>query len=69
MKADVGVFKEPSEGSVAVRSRISDDDGAQVGEFLLPGGQNLTEAEALARSIIDLAKTGYDVRKLMPDSM
>lgn len=67
MKVDVEVFQDPTEGSFSVRTRISDANGAQVGEFFLPGGTNLTEAEAIASSLIDLAETGYDLRKLMPD--
>ncbi|HPB50105.1 MAG TPA: hypothetical protein PLZ31_02585 [Myxococcota bacterium] len=67
MKVDVEVFQDHSDGSFAVRTKISDADGTQVGEFFLPGGTNLSEAEALARSIIDLAESGYDLRKLMPD--
>ena len=67
MKVDVKVFQDPSDGSFAVRTRISDADCALVGEFFLPGGTNLSEAEALASSIIELVKTGFDLRELMPD--
>lgn len=67
MKVDVEVFQDPSDGSFIVRTRISDANGAQVGEFFLPGGTSLAEAEALAHSIIQLAETGYDLRRLVPD--
>lgn len=66
MKVAVEVFSGPSDRSFAVRTRTSDAD-VQVGEFFLSGGTNLSEAEALARSIIQLAETGFDLRKLMPD--
>lgn len=67
MKVDVEVFQDPSDASFAVRTRLTDANGAQVGEFFLPGGTSLSEAEALARSIIQLTESGYDIRKLMPD--
>lgn len=67
MKVDVEVFQDPSDGSFVVRTRISVADGARVGEFFLPGGTDVSEAEALARSIIQLAESSYDLRKLMPD--
>ncbi len=67
MKVAVEMFQDPSDGSFIVRTRISDANGAQVGEFILPGGKDLTEAETLASSIIQLAETGFDLRELMPD--
>ncbi len=66
MKVDVEVFQDPSYGSFNVRRRIFDADGAQVGEFFLPGGTSLAEAEALAHSIIQLTESGFDLRRLMP---
>ena len=68
MKVEVRVFQNPGDSSYIVQTVIEDGD-VQVGEFFLPGGQNLSEAEALAHSIIELVETGYDLRKLMPDSL
>lgn len=66
MKVNVEVFQDPSDGLFAVRTRLSDADGAPVGEFILPGGATLSEAEAMAQSLVGLAETGFDMRKLMP---
>jgi len=66
-KVGVEVFQDPSDGSFAVRTRLTDADGTQAGEFFLPGGTDVSEAEALAHSIIQLAETGYDLRRLVPD--
>jgi len=67
MNVTVDVLQDLKDGSIVVWTRISDADGAQVGEFSLPGGASPSEAEALARSIIRLAATGFDLRKLVPD--
>jgi len=65
MKVDVRVYQNAEDSSYVVQTVITDGD-VQVGEFSLPGGNNLSEAEELARSIIQLAESGYDLRKLMP---
>jgi len=66
MKVDVRVFQNPDDSSFVVQTGITDGD-AHVGKFCLPGGQSLEEAEALASSIVDLAETGFDLRRLVPD--
>jgi len=67
MKVNVEVFQDPSDGLFAVRTRLSDADGAPVGEFTLPAGNTMPEAETMARSLIKLAETGFDIRKLIPE--
>jgi len=66
MKVEVEVFQNPEGGAFLVRTRLSDADGNPVGEFILPGGTSLSEAEAMAQSLIGLAQTGFDLRKLIP---
>lgn len=67
MKVNVEVFEDPADGSFVVRTQMFDDD-VKLGEFILPGGRNLTEAEATARSLVGLAETGFDMRQLIPDA-
>jgi len=65
MKVEVRVFQNPEDSSYIVQTVIDDGD-VRVGEFCLPGGQSLPEAEAMARSLIELSETGFDMRKLLP---
>jgi len=66
MKVNVEVFQDPSDGLFAVRTRLSETDGATVAEFFLPAGNTLQEAEAMAQSLVRLAESGFDMRQLVP---
>jgi len=65
MKVTVEVFQDPADGAFVVRTQMFDDD-VQVGEFFLPGGATLTEAEGMARSLARLMESGFDMRQLIP---
>lgn len=67
MKVNVEVFQDPADGAFVVRTRLSETDGATVGEFFLPAGATLAEAETMARSLVRLAESGFDMRQLVPD--
>jgi len=66
MKVNVEVFEDPADGSFVVRTQMFDDD-VKLGEFLLPGGTSLTEAEAMAQSLVRLAESGFDMRQLIAE--
>lgn len=66
MKVTVGVIQDPEDGSYVVHTEIVENE-KQIGEFFLPGGTTIDEAEGLARSLIRLAETGFDLRQLVPE--
>lgn len=66
MKVTAGVLRDPDDGSFIVHTKITEND-VQVGEFFLPGGTTIDEAEATAKSLIRLSESGFDLLKLVPE--
>lgn len=66
MKVNASVYQDPTDNSFIVHTEMVEND-VKAGEFFLPGGTTIDEAEDLARSLIKLAESGFDMLKLMPE--